>query len=1650
MIGGFIIEDGSRWVLIQAIGPELADRGIANALADPVLTLTKTTDPSSPMELMVNDNWEEDDDQRQLISAIWGDSLPLAPDSLSSGLVITLEPGSYYTAKVEGKDGTTGVALVEVYGIDSPDANGQFVNISTRALVETGDEVMIGGFIIEDGSRRVLIQAIGPELADRGIAKALADPVLTLTKTTDPGNPMELMVNDNWEEDDDQRQLISALWGDSLPLAPDSLSSGLVITLEPGNYTAKVEGKDGTTGVALVEVYGIDEPLPAADAPLVSINEIPAGDEYTTAQLGATLTGGAYDGPPEYAWSVSGGMLNDPSSATPTWTRPSVTANTNYTVRLTVTVRGAGAYAHNGSSDTVNAIQSALVRDTPPPLPAAEAPSVSINEIPAGDEYTTAQLGATLTGGAYDGPPEYAWSVSGGMLNDPSSATPTWTRPSVTANTNYTVRLTVTVRGAGVNAHNGSSDTANANRSTLVRAVVVGPNPDRETLMALYEAADGVNWTRSDNWGTDAPLDQWYGVFTDGSGAVTHLQLDGNNLMGSIPAELGNLADLQELLLTLNQLSGSIPPELGKLTNLQKLKLSYNQLSDVIPAELGNLADLQELWLSSNRLSGAIPPELGNLTNLTELSLFLNNFSGSIPPEFGNLRQLVYLDLIDTDLVGTVPSTLIGLPLQYFGFDSYEGLCMPGTPAFADWVAGIDLYRGDDYCNESDHAVLESLYQVMGGKDWKNADGWFEGEVPALGRWHGITADSLGRVTEIDLSDNGLAGVLPQEISNLLLLKRLRIDNNPDIGGRLPYTMPRLSLRVFRYVGTRICVPPEPFIHDWLAAIEAHEGTGFDCKPSPDREILATIYHATSGPTGWFNRENWLTDAPLREWHGVDTNAQGNVTLLDLTHNGLVGKIPPQLASLADLATLNLTGNDLSGGPIPAELGNLANLRVLDLSGTKVVGSVPSRLGRLSNLTRLIISSNKDLTGPIPAELGNLAKLTLMDLSGNSLSGPVPTELARLSNLTELHLEENKLTGSLPKLDSLPWMTILDLSSNAFSGPIPPEYGDFPKLNYLNLSFNQLTGRVPAELANLGELNELHLGGNRLSGPVPPELAGLKRLNSLVLTGNSEMSGPLPVGLANLVELSHLQAAGTKLCAPNDPIFLNWLDALLTRRVRRCDSLPIAAYLTQAAQSLDLPIALVGGEDALLRVFPTASQANSANIPRVVASFYLNGLLAHTVEIPGKEGPIPTEVDESSLARSANALIPAEVVRPGLEMVIEIDPDRTLDPGLGVARRIPEEGRQAVEVRNMPVFDITFIPFLWEKDPDSKVTRLVQEMEEAPESHPMLQQCRTLLPVADLKVTAHAPVWSSTNEASDLIRQVQAIWAMEGATNYYMGLLSGEFSGAAGIGNIGRRTAYSVTNAQVIAHEFGHNFSLPHAPCGGALGVDPAYPYPNASTGIYGYDFNGEISGTQGLVSPDEHHDLMSYCAPYWISDFTFDKALRYRLHTEGLLRQDLTTPTTSILVWGGVDSVGVPFLEPSFVFTGPPALPDSGGPHRITGQTLNGGELFSISFTMSEQCAGDHGSSFAFVIPAEPGWAEALASITLSGTGRGSFTLDRTTDLPMAIMRDRTTGQVTSFLRDPPEADNITAAVPEEGQSGSSQRILFSRGIPDSTAWKL
>ena len=271
-----------------------------------------------------------------------------------------------------------------------------------------------------------------------------------------------------------------------------------------------------------------------------------------------------------------------------------------------------------------------------------------------------------------------------------------------------------------------------------------------------------------------------------------------------------------------------------------------------------------------------------------------------------------------------------------------------------------------------------------------------------------------------------------------------------------------------------------------------------------DRAALAALYNATDG-ANWRNNGNWLSNAPMGEWHGVTTDSDGRVTYLNLHNTRLTGEIPSELGNLTYLEGLDLSSTRLTG-EIPSELGNLTYLEGLDLSSNQLTGEIPAELGNLTYLTELHLDNNQ-LTGEIPAELGNLTYLTELHLDNNQLTGEIPAELGNLTYLTELHLDNNQLTGEIPaELGNLTYLERLWLGGNQLTGEIPSELGNLTNLKDLDLSNNQLTGEIPSALADLSNLEVLLLSGNQLTGCIPASLGDVA-INYLAELGLSYCSG---------------------------------------------------------------------------------------------------------------------------------------------------------------------------------------------------------------------------------------------------------------------------------------------------------------------------------------------------------------------------------------------------------------------------------------------------------------------------------------------------------------------------------------------------------------
>jgi hypothetical protein len=303
--------------------------------------------------------------------------------------------------------------------------------------------------------------------------------------------------------------------------------------------------------------------------------------------------------------------------------------------------------------------------------------------------------------------------------------------------------------------------------SDLLAAI---PLQERNALIDLYNSTGGPNWYDNSGWlgavGTEC---SWYGITCNSDQtSVESIVLSSNWLSGSIPATLGNLANLQSLDLSsyenydefYNYLTGSIPPELGNLANLQWLGLSWNYLTGSIPPELGNLTNLLGLYLDRNQLSGSIPSSLGNLANLLELYLGNNQLSGSIPSELGNLANLFGLGLGSNQLSGSIPSSFANL---------------------------INLSHLDLSSNQLSGSIPPDLGSLVQLQHLNLSNNQLSGSVPT-------EFGNLATLLTLRLNVNQLSGSIPPELGNLNNLFGLFLDSNM-LRGNIPSSLVSLIER---------------------------------------------------------------------------------------------------------------------------------------------------------------------------------------------------------------------------------------------------------------------------------------------------------------------------------------------------------------------------------------------------------------------------------------------------------------------------------------------------------------------------------------------------------------------------------------------------------------------------------------------------------------------------------------------------------------------------------------------------------------------------------------------------------------------------------------------------------------------------------------
>jgi len=471
--------------------------------------------------------------------------------------------------------------------------------------------------------------------------------------------------------------------------------------------------------------------------------------------------------------------------------------------------------------------------------------------------------------------------------------------------------------------------------------------------------------------------------------------------------------------------------------------------------------------------------------------------------------------------------------------------------------------------------------------------------------------------------------------------------------------------------------------------------------------------------------------------------------------------------------------------------------------------------------------------------------------------------------------------------------------------------------------------------------------------------------------------------------------------------------------------------VTQATQTRDNDVRLIAGRRTLVRVFMVGDETSFYGPGVRIRILQGDDEIFQQVFAPERDRT-PEEVDESILDGSVNGVIPASAMVTGARMVVELDPENLVPKAAGSQTRYPAEGSMALNIVEPQPFRHVVVPSVTVGSGNESVISWASTMSV---DHPYMSLLQALMPVGEMELEIHEPFrvgYDLTNPGNSLLflQDILTMYQQEGRRGYYYGATSQSMGGILGRGYIGLPASKGINRNDTHVHEVGHNMNLYHAPGCGAGGPDPNYPYGGGGIGVWGYDFFRNT-----LKNPRDLTDVMTYCDQIWISDYHFGRATDHRLVSDGGYTFEpppaASDPTGEMLVVRGFVENGELTMEPAFVVTGPPALPESGGPYRVEGIGVDGRTEFSLPFRPTPVSKG--GGGFVFLVPYQPEWAQTLDRMVLTGP-EGVDTMTRDGSAPMAVVTDPSTGQIRAIVR-----NWDGGPLPGEGVS----RVTITRGIP-------
>lgn len=507
---------------------------------------------------------------------------------------------------------------------------------------------------------------------------------------------------------------------------------------------------------------------------------------------------------------------------------------------------------------------------------------------------------------------------------------------------------------------------------------------DSLSLVDLYNSTNGPTWKNNSNWLTTAPLNTWYGVFLSGD-RVSELRLASNNLNGSLPSSLGNLAQVNILNFGNNLLTGNIPASLATLPQMWLLDISYNHLSGAVPASFSSMTSFASVNLKNNNLTfsgmetipGSSPAFVYYFPQL-DIPLIQDGTTLSVAAG-GTKANNTYTWYKDNTMVAVRQG------------DSTYTIAAPGNYSVEvtnSKATQLTLYSITSV-NAQDSLALVDLYNATGGASWLYRTNWLT--TAPVDTWYGATVRK-GNLVELMLVGNNLSGNLPLSAGNFSNLRTLELSNN-SLSGNIPASIGGLAnLKTL--------------------SLDKNNLSGNIPEEISSLSSLATLT---------------LNDNQLS---GNIPSSIGNLSALEnlyLNNNQLSGALPASLGNL-NLRWLQANNNQLSGS-LPAFFGRMKNLAALELYNNGFSGSIPDSIVYAANLGRLELHNNQ-LTGKIPDSIGKLLQLFSLWLNNNHLSGPVPVFPSDL-RLSAVKIDNNGFTFD--------GMESLETATNIYSKTYTPQ-----------------------------------------------------------------------------------------------------------------------------------------------------------------------------------------------------------------------------------------------------------------------------------------------------------------------------------------------------------------------------------------------------------------------------------------------------------------------------------------------------------------------------------------------------------------------------------------------------------------------------------